>query len=266
MEIIKYVTQFENMKDNKILGNPKLINSELNFKGKNNILFCENDVKLENVIINFNGDNSVIYLASSLNSVKCVIYSNSNWFLGKNVIMGENISLNILEYQNIFIGDSCYFGNNVDMSTSDYYPIFDGESKKRINFSKSIVVGDHVMVGNNVLINRGVKIGSGAIVDNNSYLSMTVKIPSNVLVSGNPPKIINKNVFFVDKFLGSFDFSDLGNFNQYKSDVFIFQVVNNETLSLDKIDEILIKLDVDSRLEFIQKLFIKNKSKNRFSI
>ena len=52
----------------------------------------------------------------------------------------------------------------------------------------------------------------------------------------------------------------------YKSDVFIFNFKDGETLNLSKIDQILNNLDVESRFEFIQKLFIKNKHHNRFYI
>ena len=48
--------------------------------------------------------------------------------------------------------------------------------------------------------------------------------------------------------------------------MFIYNVVNQETLSVNQIDKILSEMNVESRLEFIQKLFIRNKRKNRFSI
>ena len=40
----------------------------------------------------------------------------------------------------------------------------------------------------------------------------------------------------------------------------------SEKQSMDQIDKILKDLDVESRLEFIQKLFVRNKRKNRFYI
>ena len=42
--------------------------------------------------------------------------------------------------------------------------------------------------------------------------------------------------------------------------------MNKETLNLDQIDKILKDLNVEDRLEFIQKLFVRNKRKNRFTI
>ena len=59
---------------------------------------------------------------------------------------------------------------------------------------------------------------------------------------------------------------DSVNTQEYKSDVFIYEFVNQETLNLKQIDKILKELDVNSRIEFIQKLFVRNKRKNRFTI
>ena len=56
------------------------------------------------------------------------------------------------------------------------------------------------------------------------------------------------------------------NTKDYKSDVFIYELVNQETLDIDQIDMILKGLSVEDKLEFIQKLFVRNKRKNRFTI
>ena len=267
MEIIKYVAQFENMVDNKIIGMPNLIDSEIKFDGKNNILFCANSIQLENVVFHFKGDNSIVYLCSSLkHKFELTICSDSVMFIGRNNEFGDSISVNIFENQNVVIGDDCIIGNNVNITTSDCCPIYDNGSKNRLNFSNSVLVGDHVMIGNNVFISKGVKIGSGTIIDNASFVPSNVKIHSNLLISGNPARIIHKNVFFVNSYIDSFGLEDSLSSKKYKSDVFIFNEVDKETLSFNKINEIIYELDVESTLEFLQKLFVLNRRKNRFSI
>ena len=57
-----------------------------------------------------------------------------------------------------------------------------------------------------------------------------------------------------------------GKTNALKVYSFIYDFVSNETLSMENIDKILKSLPVEDRLEFIQKLFVRNKRKNRFSI
>ena len=109
-------------------------------------------------------------------------------------------------------------------------------------------------------------MGSGSIVDNNAYVPSNCKIPSNSFLSGNPVKIIQDEVFFTKDYLGGFNESSSEKVNNYASDVFIYEVVPEESLYFPKIDEILKSLNVDDSLEFIQKLFVHNNRKNRFAI
>ena len=267
MEFIVNKDQFVKMQDNKIVGNPNLINSKINFRGKNNILVCANNIDLENVVLDFNGDNSIVYLSSELNDFfNLEIYNNSTFYLGKNTLIGNSIKIRIYESQNVIIGDDCIIEDEVFISTSDMYGIYDTNYKERINYSNSIYIGDCVWLSFRSHVLRNVKIGSGTIINYNSVISPGSKIKSNVYVSGNPAKIIRENVFFTKDPIASFKFDDSLNSKHYKSNIFIFELINLETLNLDKIEDILKDLDVESRLEFIEKLFVRNKRKNRFTI
>ncbi len=267
MEFIKNAAQFEKMIDNKIVGEPELINSKINFRGKGNILICKSEISLENVVLDFNGDNSIVYLASNLNdSFRLTISHDSLFFVGKETDFGVSNSVSIYECQNVIIGDECMIGDNVSIVTSDNAPIYSFSDKARINYSASVFIGDHVLIGNNSFISKGVKIGSGSIVDSASFIPSNVDIPSNVHIFGNPVKIIGTDVFFTKDFLGSFNSQDSFDSKYYKSDVFMFDVDEQETLDMNNIDKILSDLDVESKVEFIQKLFVRNKRKNRFSL
>lgn len=267
MEFIINTSQFENMIDNKIIGMPKLKDSKINFFGKNNILVFDNDIELNNATLNFKGNNSLVFLGSDLKeNFNLNIYNDSTGFIGKDVTIGVSISIDILENQNVVIGDDCVIGNNTYISNSDGFLIYDINSKKRINFSNSIYIGDHVFLGNNVYVSKGAKIGSGSIIDHASFIPSYSKIPSNTFLSGNPIKIIRKEVFFTHEFSGVFNIGDSLNSKSYKSDIFIFQVSDKETLSLTQIDQVLSELNVNDRHDFVNKLFIHNKRKNRFSI
>lgn len=58
-------TELLKVKNNVFIGNlPKMTNSKIIFNGKNNILFCDENVCLEDSILNFECNNSVIYLSS----------------------------------------------------------------------------------------------------------------------------------------------------------------------------------------------------------
>ena len=267
MEFIKNAAQFEKMIDNKIIGEPELINSKINFFGKGNILICKKEMSLKNVILDFHGDNSLVYLESNLNDFfRLNISHDSLLFVGKDVDFGVSNNISIFEGQNVIIGDECMIGDNVSITTSDNSPIYSFSNKERINFSASILIGDHVLIGNNSFISKNVKIGSGSIIDSSSFIQSNVIIHSNVQVSGNPVKIIKEKVFFTKDFLNTFNSEDSFNSKNYKSDVFMFNVDAQETLNMNHVDEILKEFDVESKIEFVEKLFIKNKRKNRFSL
>ncbi|MBJ6958659.1 acyltransferase, partial [Vibrio cholerae] len=69
----------------------------------------------------------------------------------------------------LIIGSECMFSRNVKLMTSDGHDILrDG---KRINPAKSIYIGSHVWLADNVTILKGVSIGSGSIVGINSTVT-----------------------------------------------------------------------------------------------
>ena len=58
--------------------------------------------------------------------------------------------------------------------------------------TKPIIIGDHVWIGKNALILKGVTIGNGAIVAAGSVVVKDVS--AKTLVAGNPAKVIKDNV------------------------------------------------------------------------
>lgn len=269
METVKSIKDIENLKNNRINGNPEINNSTITFRGSNNVLYCEGNVKLVNAKFSFQGDNSIVYLSSAMNSqysFNLVIYNSSTFFIGREGNMSSPININIQENQNVIIGTGVTISSGVNIRTADIYPIYENESNKRINFAKSVFIGDHVWIGHLAYISRGVKIGSGSIIENNSFIPHNGKVKSNSVVVGNPAIIEKTNVFYTTDFLAHNRAEDSLNTQNYKSDVFIYEYSPQETLDMDKIDEIFKQLDVDSRIEFIQKLLVRNKRKNRFTI
>lgn len=268
METVSNNNEFSSLKHNVVVGNPNLINTNISFNGKNNVLYCEKDINIVNSSIRFIGDNSLIYLSKNKNNypINIQIFQSSVLYMGKDNTMSATINMDIQEHQNIIIGDDCIMGSNTTFKTSDGHLIYDINSKQRINHSKSILIGDHVWIGHQAYICKGAIIGSGAIVDNNSHVGSNNILKSNKLYSGNPISLVKDNVFFINNYVGNFTNEDTISFNDYKSNVFIYDVVNNESLDFFRIDEILSSLNINEKIEFIQKLFIHNKKHNRFSI
>lgn len=81
-------------------------------------------------------------------------------------------------------------GNNVTFSIRVTLLAHDASTKKVLDFTKigKIRIGDNVFVGANSTILPNVSIGNNVIVGSNSVV--TKSIPDNVVVAGNPARII----------------------------------------------------------------------------
>ncbi|WP_434640817.1 DapH/DapD/GlmU-related protein [Thermoanaerobacterium thermosaccharolyticum] len=78
------------------------------------------------------------------------------------------------------------------MDTDFHYVIENGN--KKIN-TDDIIIGDHVWIGSNVSILKGVRIENNSIIAANTVV--TKDIPQNCLVAGNPAKIVKENISWV---------------------------------------------------------------------
>ena len=266
MDTVKSLDDIDSLEVNQVIGNPNLVNSQIIFKGYNNTIYCEADVNINNSLISFEGNNSLVYLSRGNYPMNLYLRDNSTAYFGKDNKIIANVNINIQESQNFILGDDGIIASGVNIRSFDGFPIYDSTTKERINLSDSIIIGDHVWLDHVSYISKGVRIGSGAIVGNHSFVAPSTTILSNSYVLGNPVKVVENNVFFTKDFTGIFNEEDTANSLSYPSDIYIYEFVNKETLNLNHIDKILKDLIVEDRLEFVQKLFVRNKRKNRFSI
>ena len=112
----------------------------------------------------------------------------------------------------------------------------------------------------------GARIGSGSIINNNSHVYKNSILKSNKLYSGNPAAVVRDDVFFTKEYTGNFTEEEILNYDDYNSRIFMFDVVGGESLDTAKINDLILNLEPEKKIEFIEKLFIRNKLHNRFSI
>ena len=265
MEYVTKIEDISSLKENRLTGNPQLSNSKVTFQGSGNVLYCENNVKLVNCSIFFGGNNSLIYLSSTNSdySFNLHIFQNSVVFIGRDNNLTPPININVQEHQNLIIGDEGILGSGTNIRTSDAHIIYDSNTKKRINHSGSVLIGDHVWLGHLSYVSKGVKIGSGTIIDNYSYVPSNIVLESNNLYGGNPVKLLEKDIFFTKDYVGNFENEYSDNVNEYVSGIYLYSQKSSETLDFGKVDSLLSNFKVEEKLDFIQKLFIQNKKHNR---
>lgn len=93
--------------------------------------------------------------------------------------------------EHIAIGNDCAIGRNVMIMDYDAHSIiYPDESHNRV--TAPIYIGDHVWIGANVIVLKGVHIGDGAIIGAGSVV--TRDIPSHTIAVGSPARVIKKDV------------------------------------------------------------------------
>lgn len=110
---------------------------------------------------------------------------------GYNIYVGENFFANydciILDVCKVTIGDNCMMAPRVCIYTATH-PLDSEIRISGLEYGKPITIGDNVWIGGNSVITPGVTIGNNVVV---AAGSVVVKnIPDNVVVGGNPAKII----------------------------------------------------------------------------
>ncbi|MEG0615459.1 MAG: sugar O-acetyltransferase [Oscillospiraceae bacterium] len=110
---------------------------------------------------------------------------------GTNIHVGENFYANfnctILDGNTVTIGDNCLLGPNVSIYTAGHST----DAKLRaagLEFAKAVKIGNNCWLGGGVIVNPGVTIGNNVVVASGSVVVKDV--PDNVLVGGNPSRII----------------------------------------------------------------------------
>lgn len=97
-------------------------------------------------------------------------------------------------FNSISIGNNVVISERVVLRDSDNHSIKDvgDRMSDKSAVTAPIVIGDHVWMGMNVTVLKGVTIGEGAIVAAGSVVNKDV--PSHCLVGGVPARVIKANV------------------------------------------------------------------------
>lgn len=200
-DIVQTITSqegFATLENNSVLGTlPTMSNARIEFAGTGNVLYCEEGVKL-NGTIRFPGNNALVVLRASNHLYRldltvhnhCLFYSgNGSYFNGAlHAICSEGCS--------IVLGDDCLYSFGIWIRTADPHLVYDATSKRRLNPSKDVLVGDHVWVGQDAMILKGTHIGSGSILGARAVTSG--ELCSNASWAGVPARCLREDIFWDD--------------------------------------------------------------------
>lgn len=113
---------------------------------------------------------------------------------GAEILIGNNVGISgatINATKSIKIGDNVLIGSGCIITDTDSHPIGWEDRINNNNYktiSKPIVICDNVFIGARSFIMKGVTIGKNSVIGAGSVV--TKSIPENCIAGGNPAKVI----------------------------------------------------------------------------
>ena len=191
-----FYNKFKIQKNNKFTISDSLIKkNNIEIFGSNNKCNIDIGSKIENLYIKIKGKNNSLFIKKNckiLSGKINIIGDDLHFLIGNNTTIREFDSVLVGKKKSISIGNDCMLGSNIKIWNGEMHPIYSLTSKKRLNNSKSIEIGDHVWIGSDVVILKGSNISEGSVVGVRSLVKG--KVEKNVVVAGSPARKIRDNI------------------------------------------------------------------------
>jgi len=163
--------------------------------GKNNKIIVLESARVCYCTFCFNGDGNTIIIEANAEVNGCVFFmddDNNVIHIGEHTTFTGKTELIANEGTEITIGSDCMFAYGIVLRSGDHHSILN-EQGVRVNPAKSILIGNHVWVGQNAFILKNVHILDGCVVGACSVVTKSI-LDMNTIIAGNPAKVIKKNV------------------------------------------------------------------------
>jgi acetyltransferase-like isoleucine patch superfamily enzyme len=119
------------------------------------------------------------------------------FYIGENAICHLksgyiSANTNFIIVHGIEIGEECAISWGCEFLDSDFHVMaYEG----RVEKDPKIKIGNHVWIGSNTKILKGVELANNIIVASNSVVTKSF-LEENILIAGNPAKIVRKGVIW----------------------------------------------------------------------
>lgn len=175
--------------------NALLIKTKIKCFGKGNTITISEGAVLYKSTITITGNNNNVLIGkgSSLKHVNINVEdSGNNVIIGERTYLCGNTNIGCIESTSIKIGNDCLFSANIEIRSGDSHGIYSAD-KKRLNFSKNVVIGNHVWLAQGVYVLKGVNISDNTVVGAGAIVAKSIEEP-NCIIAGNPAKIIKRDI------------------------------------------------------------------------
>lgn len=151
---------------------------------------------MNNLHIAIHGSNNKVIIEGGIGAKDLTVYCADKECLihiKEDTMISGKTELAVMEGSKIEVGRDCLFSANITLRAGDSHSVIDAKTGQRINPSKDIVIGDHVWIGNTVIITKGTVIGEQSVVATGSVVTGKT-FPMNSAIGGNPAKCIKEGV------------------------------------------------------------------------
>ncbi len=217
--------------------------------------------------ISFNGTGSLVYLSRNRHAyyLSLSVHSGTCEFFGPDKYFNGRMTAVTSERKNILLGGGGVFSFGIFIRTADPHLIYDADTKVRINDSQSVLVGNHVWLGQDILVLKGTHIGSGSIVAGGSVMSGK-RQPSNTVFGGSPARQIKEGVFFTGHSVHQWSEDTTEKLAVMDTDEWIYEK-DNSNVDLRLIDQRISHCkSAEGKLKDVEELLVSSDKtpKNRF--
>ncbi len=167
----------------------------VNNRGSNNKIIIEEGAKVNFCTFNFDGDNNTVLIKKNSVINGCVFFGdqdNNRIEIGEYSTFTGKSEFIATEGTSIEIGKDCMFAYGIVLRTGDHHSILNHQGD-RFNLAKSIKLAEHVWVGQNAYLLKGVEIKSGCVIGACSVVTKGTSVENSIL-AGNPAQVIKSEI------------------------------------------------------------------------
>lgn len=149
------------------------------------------DMPYNHGYIRIDDEASVVFSGKTMIGRGCdiLIGKKSKVFFGKNFSAGNNFYIS--SNASVVFGDDVLLGWNISVRDSDGHCLIENGMEK--SNKKEITVGNHVWIGSDTTIFKGVSIQDNSVVASHAVVTKAFR-KSNILIGGFPASIIKENI------------------------------------------------------------------------
>lgn len=173
--------------------------SSISINGSNNRVTIANSKLIRKLHIKIVGDNNHVHIGND-----CQIKEGVIWIEGESntCSIGHQTTIEAAELYltekrtKIEIGNDCMLADSIIFRTGDSHSILDMQTNRILNRAGSIVIGNHVWIGQGVTLLKNTFVGGGSVIGTRSLVNKSFE-DENIVLAGVPAKKVKSGIRWV---------------------------------------------------------------------